>query len=227
MPTDAPPAKGKGKGLNRKLGPLPLWAWAVILAAAGWYLWKHLSTATATATTQANPQPTGTDTGLGNVPTAGTSGDTSGAGVSGFDTSALTSTLGQNQADTQAMLDQLAQQEYSFEQQVADQLSNLGSNPQVAPTPPDLGRLFGATMVSQPGGSNAPVINYHPIPATVGNFAKAAQIQTSTLKAQGTSLPFGGVVKVQKLANGATLTTYASGHQVEQAPGKSAYVTKK
>jgi hypothetical protein len=45
--------------------------------------------------------------------------------------------------------------------------------------------------------------------------------QTSTHPA------FGGVVKVQTLKNGATLTTYASGHQVEQAKGKTPYVVKK
>lgn len=39
--------------------------------------------------------------------------------------------------------------------------------------------------------------------------------------------PFGGVASVKKLANGATLTTYESGRQVEQAPGKSAYVVHK
>ena len=38
---------------------------------------------------------------------------------------------------------------------------------------------------------------------------------------------FGGVTGTKTLANGATLTTYASGRQVEQAPGKSAYVVKK
>lgn len=38
---------------------------------------------------------------------------------------------------------------------------------------------------------------------------------------------FGGITEVKRLANGATLTTFATGRQVEQVPGKTAYVVKK
>lgn len=38
---------------------------------------------------------------------------------------------------------------------------------------------------------------------------------------------FGGVVSVKTLPSGAKLTTYGSGRQVEQAPGKSSYVVHK
>lgn len=38
---------------------------------------------------------------------------------------------------------------------------------------------------------------------------------------------FGGITAVKTLAGGATLTTFATGRQVEQAPGKTAYVVKK
>lgn len=37
---------------------------------------------------------------------------------------------------------------------------------------------------------------------------------------------FGGIVSVKTLPNGSTLTTFGSGRQVQQAPGKSPYVVK-
>lgn len=39
--------------------------------------------------------------------------------------------------------------------------------------------------------------------------------------------PFGGVVSSVRLPNGSMLTTYGSGRQVQQAPGKSPYVVKR
>lgn len=65
------------------------------------------------------------------------------------------------------------------------------------------------------------------IPASNPNFAAAASGRTIAAHAAGAPQPYGGVTATKKLANGATLTTYASGRQVEQAPGKNAYVTKK
>lgn len=66
-----------------------------------------------------------------------------------------------------------------------------------------------------------------PVSAKTQNFAQAAQARTAAGRAAGVNVPFGGVTGIQRLKNGATVTTYASGRKVEQARGKSAYVIKK
>ncbi len=63
-----------------------------------------------------------------------------------------------------------------------------------------------------------------PVPASSADFAAGAQARTAAGAAAGVPVPFGGVVGVRTLANGSTLTTYASGRKVQQVPGKSAYV---
>jgi hypothetical protein len=240
-PAKGPPAKGgKGAGLKRKVGPLPLWAWALIAAGAGWYLWRKLGSGQAAqATTQAGGSSGSTD--QGNVPTAGTSGDTSGAGVSGITADQLTSALGAQQAGIESALQQSDQTQ---QQTMSDALAQLeawlaGGGASGASTggggtgdgggsgggTGDGGGSGSTTTSQQPGGSNAPM--WHPVAASTPNFAAKAAAQSDALRAQGAAVPFGGVVSVRKLANGATLTTYASGHQVEQAPGKTAYVVRK
>jgi len=55
----------------------------------------------------------------------------------------------------------------------------------------------------------------------------ATPVIKTTKTAPAAPAPARTVTSVKKLANGATLTTYSDGRQVEKAPGKSAYVTKK
>jgi len=85
----------------------------------------------------------------------------------------------------------------------------------------------GASRAAPPGGPPTsvpptdpnrppPPTPYHPVPVSTPNFGSAAQAQANPA--------FGGVTNVRTLPNGATVTTYADGRQVEQARGKSAYV---
>lgn len=214
------PATAKGKGLSRKIGPLPLWAWASLALVTGYFLWKRLGSS-ATAGSQAQPPAStaGPDTGL--PATTGTSGDTSGAGSAGVDPSQLLSALGAQQSDAFSQLAQALQaQEAQLQEQIAQQLAALGSSGG-APTvpPPDQ-----PTVTPQPGGSNAPRITYSRVPASAPNFARAAQAQTAAFKAAGQTPAFGGVTNVRTTSTGTTITTYASGRVVEQAPGRTAYV---
>ena len=85
--------------------------------------------------------------------------------------------------------------------------------------------------VATPASSNAnnpvgPVYEY-PTPASTPNFAIAAAAKTAAANLAQAPVAFGGVTGTKTLANGSTITTYGSGRQVQQAPGKSAYVVKK
>lgn len=85
------------------------------------------------------------------------------------------------------------------------------------------------TSPTKPSGVSSAVmkIAQTPVSAKNPNFAAAAQARTTAGKTAGVAVPFGGVTSVRTLKNGASLTTYASGRQVEQAKGKSAYVVKR
>jgi hypothetical protein len=65
-----------------------------------------------------------------------------------------------------------------------------------------------------------------PVPASATDFALAASAKTQGAARQQVPIAFGGVVGVSRTKSGATLTTYATGRVVEQAPGKTAYVAK-
>lgn len=59
------------------------------------------------------------------------------------------------------------------------------------------------------------------------SVAKTTTASKTAAKTAAPGAPFGGVVSRKLLKNGATLITYKSGRQVEQAPGKSPYVVHK
>lgn len=82
---------------------------------------------------------------------------------------------------------------------------------------------FGAWGAHGPSTIHPPAV----IPAATQHFGAAATRQTAAAHAAGKTPAFGGVTSTKKLAGGSTLTTYANGRQVQQAPGKSAYVVKK
>lgn len=99
-------------------------------------------------------------------------------------------------------------------------------------TSPDLGTIpfggtFGASPTAQAGVTPVSAnTNYLlPTPASSANFAAEASAKSAAAIAAGANPRFGGVVATPTLATGAQLTRYASGRTVEQAPGKSAYVT--
>jgi hypothetical protein len=212
-----PPAKGKGSGLTKKLGPLPLWAWASIGLLAGWYLYKRYSASAALTAAQVTPAATAAaatpDTSLGTSASAGAPTATDQT------TSDLISSLGGENASLISALTQVNQN-----------VSDLASSQiAYASTNTSLGAFNTQTqpaVASQPGGSNAPVMQYM-APNVVAPQAGPGPAAVTATKSSAAGGPvFGGVTGVKTLSNGATLTTYASGRQVEKVQGKSAYVVK-
>jgi hypothetical protein len=207
--------QGKAGLLTRKKGPLPVWAWLILASLAGWYLWKRLGSNVASQ----NPAASSAQQTATGPPATDNSGATSGDGSAsgGLSAQDLASALG-------ASNDSLAQM---FAQSLADNNAQLEAwwqlqqQPQEPPTTT-------TTPTTTPTTKTPPAIAiYHPVSGKTHNFAAAAVAQTHTLQAAGQAAPFGGVVAVHRLRNGSTVTTYASGRKVQQAPGKSAYVIHK
>ncbi len=215
---------GIGDRLTRKVGPLPVWGWAFLIV-GGYLAYRKLSGGSSV--------PAGSDLSGGTIGTptdsSGMAGGVGGGGAGlGYDDSALRDLLGQNLAATQSL---------------GDAFSTWANNATVAPPWYDEGSGGGDSGSS--GGGSVPgtdpaggsptapqfttqQIKYAQTQTKASNpaFAVAAQSKSATLKAAGKPAPFGGVVSVKTLKNGSTLTTYASGRQVQQVPGKSAYVVK-
>lgn len=218
---DPPKPKGKGAGfLTRKVGPLPMWAVLVLTTVVGYWLYKKYTGASsaATATTTANPTATtpSTDT-TGLTGGSGTSGDTTGLAAAGVDPTALINSLG---AQNSTLQSSLLQSEANFEQFATSGYQPAGVSSAQAPS--------STTISPQPGGSNAPVFSYSPVPVSSGNFAQSAVAQTQTATKAGKTSAFGGVTSVAHNAKtGITTTTYQSGRVVEQKAGKTAYVAKR
>ncbi len=86
----------------------------------------------------------------------------------------------------------------------------------------------GMQVGDQPGGANAPVTGF--VSPTVVNqptLPAASNVAArSSAAGSGGNQPYGGVVSTKKLKNGSLLTTYASGRQVQQVPGKTPYVVR-
>jgi hypothetical protein len=82
--------------------------------------------------------------------------------------------------------------------------------------------VTGASLTA--ASTNTPPGYQFPTAASDPNFAADAAAKSAAAAAAGAAQRFGGVTGTQTLSSGATLTTYASGREVEQAPGKSAYV---
>lgn len=210
-------AKPKAKGKNfltKKLGPLPVWVW--VATAVGTYLAYRYFTTASSASSQTTPASTDTSG------TVGTPTDTSGLG-GGSVTGSTPDTSGY-----QAYSDLVSQLESQNANLLTAIETGLGG-----------GTTGGAGSGGGGGGGGGPIstskyivpnvnggFTQSTIPASTSNFAQAAQAKTAAGAATGTKVAFGGVTSVKTLKNGATLTTYASGRQVEQAKGKSAYVVR-
>jgi hypothetical protein len=211
--------------LGRKIGPLPVWAWLLLAAVAGYIVYRRVKSSNQASTgplVETTPQPVAAgaasatpDTSLGAVPSAGSPSDT------GSTTSDLVTALGGQQA---SLLDALEARNQDVITLAGMQIQALQTGTALSSTNTQTQPLVG----SQPGGSNAPTTSYvQPQAVTVPTSPAAAQTATRTSAAStGGGQPFGGVTSVRKLKSGATLTTYASGRQVEQAPGKSPYVVR-
>ncbi len=222
--------------LTAKAGPLPVYAWA-LLAIGAFYLYNrsHRST-TPAAATPASSAATGTPNAVGGTNAAGT-----GAGL-GFDTTALVSSL-------QSLSDQLALNQLNAMTPTSNaggggpggtvlggSSTDIWGNP-LPPghkdtmnydwllkswgySPSEIWAIQdrykkGVGFPTGPAGSTGPPPTSYP--AGGGTPAGAAAVKAK---------PFGGIVQVRTLANGAKLTIYASGRQVEQVPGKTPYVVK-
>jgi hypothetical protein len=216
---DSPKPKGKTNGLTRKLGPLPVWAWAGIGLLAGWYLYRRYTGASGSSGAAVQSQQVAAatpDTSMGASPSAGS--------PAGNDqtTSDLISSLGGENASLIS----------AFTQVNSDVAGLAASQIAYAQTNSSMGSFNTQTQPAaapQPGGSNAPLIYYMAPDAVAPQANQPAPTQTTTKSSAASSgggQPFGGVTGVKTLANGATLTTYASGRQVEKVQGKTAYVVR-
>lgn len=208
-PAPAKP-KPKGSGLRRKVGPFPLWVYLVVGLVLAVYLYRHRSSSSSSTASTSSASPTD----------SGTVTDTGGAGgpsgVSGSQGSTVTAS-----PDYSATLEQLQQ----GQSDIASILAGLASSGSSQAAGTNVDTYGNATPDSSQGvgpGANGGYAN--PPPSSGGNSGPAAT--PSTHQTTVAKQPFGGVVSTRKLKNGATLTTYASGRQVEQLPGKSAYVVK-
>jgi hypothetical protein len=193
--------------LKRKLLGMPVWVWgAVLLALAGGYIVYKRRQASAGVAGQTAPE-AGTTTGS-YVPSTGsaTSPDDSGGassatGAAPDDSDLLTSLLGPD-SSLVTDLNQIAANG------AAGYAGATGVSPMISPG------MITATPGATTGGYTT---------TTTSPAAPAAAAAPKPVAAPA----FGGVKSTKKLANGATLTIYNSGHETEQAPGKSAYVVKK
>jgi hypothetical protein len=208
--------------LRRKIGPLPLWAWLGIAAVLGYLLYRHFSSGgTASQIVQTTPQPVNAGT-ASTVPTTDLGGATS-AGApadTGATTSDYLSTLG---AQNDTLVSALLTQEQDVAANAQAQLAALSSTT----TAGSFQTQTQPTIATEPN-SGAPIVGYvaPSVAAGTSTPAPAAAATKSSAASSTGGQPFGGVVSHRTLKNGAILTTYASGRQVEQVPGKSPYVVK-
>lgn len=193
--------------LQKKYGPLPAWAWLAIVG-VGVFLWRRHQGATTQGSGLVTATPdTGSDTSA-----LGSGGTTPGGGGGGGDSPGTTTPL---------------------DDSTAPPWYHGGGGGGTVPASTANGNGTGSSPASGAGAASkqqqaaALKVAQHPVAASNPNFAAAAQAKTAAGKAAGVPVAFGGVTNTKTLKNGATLTTYASGRQVEQVKGKSAYVVKK
>jgi len=225
---------GKGSGLGKKVGPLPLYGWVLIaVAIVGYFMFfRHAGSAAAAQKQQTNAQTP--SSALGDVPQAGSPGDSGGA------TSSMQDAYGGVQQTNDALLSALLASESNFEQLAASQIDALKTTTTTAPVD-----TTAPTSSQQPGGSNSPIVSFAP---AGGTFTGPAPQQagpdnpyappgptmnpnaniminaTQTQPREQAAAPYGGITSTRRTASGVTITTYASGRVVEQAPGHSSYV---
>lgn len=199
-----PATKPKG-GLGKKIGPLPAWGWGLIVfAVLAWFLFFRKSNKGTTAGVVQSGQSSYVD------PVSQNAGDVNAA-----------------QAGQPSTVSAPAD---SLSPQVLDALNALPS--QVSTAVQDAfasSYAMGASPYATATGYGAVApLNTGPTQGTATVSAPTATKPQAKAKAGAkTSQPFGGIVHKKKLKNGATLTTYASGRQVEQLPGKRAFVVRK
>lgn len=233
--------KGVGGRLTAKVGPLPVYAWALIIVGVGYLAYRHYGGGSGSGSGSSGLATSGAAGAAGSGAVGG-AGDTSGAGGGsstgtgdGFGDNGygqITALLGQYGAQLDALGAQVgAGTPYAYDPSAAADFNSAATlQPKADGTYLDTRVVNGVTQFT-PIATSAPLANTDPqhpysTAASATNYAGSAQTATAAAKAAGKASPFGGVVSTKKLANGSTLTTYASGRQVQQVPGKSAYVVK-
>lgn len=206
--------------LTKKAGPLPVWAWGAIVAGGALaYKAFHGSGASATAgyTTDANGNVYDADGNLvasaPQPPSQVGLGDGGGGGVTTIPVDGGSGgTTDTSNADTLAAFTSLATGAFGTVGDIASgAVGALG----------DIGTEQAASL----GAVAQELANSQS--AVVGSLASPAVTSKTTVVASTpTPKPPRTVVSVKTLKNGAILTTYSDGHEVEQAPGKSPYVVK-
>jgi hypothetical protein len=206
-PTPKPkPGKGAKGGLGKKVGPLPAWGWGlIVLAVLGYFLFFRRSNSGTVAGVVSTGQTAGTpldaNAGAINAAQAGQP-STATAPADGLDPSTQGYLL-TTPSDLSAALTTALGNAYA---------TGLGPYATATGAGFDTGQHSTDLNVIGQATATAPVATAKPT-ASGGTAPKALQ-------------PFGGIISKKKLKNGATLTSYANGRQVEQMPGKSAYVVR-
>jgi hypothetical protein len=245
-PSDTAPRRGKpapGKGsssrpsgvggrLTAKVGPLPVYAWALIIVGVGYLAYRHYAGGSGSGSSGLATSGAAGSAGSGAL---GGAGDTSGAG-GGASTGTgegygdngygqITALLGQQGAALADLQAQIGAGTPYNPTSASDFNSDVNTTPQKAAVG-SVGKTVAATNPDLVARLTTAPDHPYATPASAPNFAASATAATTAAASAGKQAPFGGVTSVKKLANGSTLTTYASGRQVQQAPGKSAYVVK-
>lgn len=216
-----------GSGLRKKVGPLPVWVWGLIVAAVlAWWLFFRRSNQGTTATVgdggtaQSVLLPQDNAAGM-NAAQAGQPSTVS-APADNLSSDVLQTLAAQNSTLVQGLVGAMGA---AFSANASPYATSTGYPTMLAGTG-DSGLQtpgYPQQYLVQPSAPQPEQVSQPQV--TVTAPVRTAQVSSTSAKAQ-TSQPFGGVVSKTKLKNGATLTTYASGRQVEQAPGKSAYVVR-
>jgi hypothetical protein len=214
---DAKGAKGKGaKGaLNKKVLGFPAWAWAGV-AVVGFVAYRHFKGTSSSGSTAPADQ-----TGIpGSQP--GSGGGSSGGDLPSMPSSLpsdLLGAIGSPTGDPFGGGDPFAGVDSGFSQPFDQGTGSSDPNSQVVSGSDKSATLAGLVQS----------LGVHPFmtPAGASDFASQAASRSTLAQGLGFLAPFGGVTDVRRLANGSTITSYASGRQVQQVPGKSAYVINK
>lgn len=206
MADPAPKPKPSKGGLGKKVGPLPAWAWGLILVAVlGYFMFFRRgnsgTNAGAVSTDAAGSQQTPLDANAGAV-NAAQAGQpsTNSAPADMLDPSTQGYLLTTPSALSDALTSALGN---AYVNGVGPYATATGTayDPGMQPADSVSTPVAAAPHAKKPSGSG-------------GSKPKSLQ-------------PFGGIVHKRRLKNGATLTTYANGRQVEHRKGHKPYVVAK
>ena len=204
-----------------KIAGVPKPVVLLVVAVAAFFLFRKLKSAGSTTSTSAgtNATPTSAD----NTQYPSTPSDSTGGGSGAIQAADLAELLAGLQGGSQnAATGAPSTYNYYYYNTSTPGMDQAGGGNTTSTA------TTGATTSTQPTTSYTPGAgNLAPGDAWAGDFTPAAAKTAAAKLLAPAPAAFGGVTGTKTLANGSTITTYASGRQVQQAPGKSAYVVKK